>query len=587
MRRNSMRIMSQAVSLWFCALGFSPFGLARPQELRSVSPIPLPFHALHLRCGATDWKLSAASFLKPGPDSAERELSIDVKEPWMLTDGDSCILTETVEPFLWGAWQRQYVLDTVRLRAPSSAALIADAKASDHPFRVIFPKLGRYRAIYKVAEASLSFVADGVKAPGDVVWSWPGTASIDAAQRLYVELRDPAPSLVRVAPATGKAIWKYRAKERLNFNPECNDEERVLVLEQGALLALDSQTGLPRWHFDLRGELPDSTALLSCPSDSPLVFLIHGSQNREITALRRDSGQSLWTFKGTSYLNVQGSEQGVLYLSSFEDGISRVVGVDHGTGVALWTRYLNSSWFNFDPKGALYVLEGTQLSRLNAKTGQELWQYQSAADWIYLSFEQNRTLITEKDRVVRIDPDSGLEIWSQRLQQFFSQPSFASVLKSGEVLVRASDAVTQRERSLILDGANGEVLWESNGILTQSFVSLAPGTESYRLEGATVASLNIRTGETAWTYRYPLMQATGNREPQFVHVHPNGSKLFVSYTSSARPEPEMGVLALNRETGAQLWQNFQGEPLTIEGRAGGLLIVNVGTRGGVAKAIQL
>ncbi len=584
MRRFSPWISSLALT--FCALSFfSLFGDGLGWALPRVAPpIPLPFHALHLRCNGTDWQLSPASLMHVGRDASELELTLDVKEPWMLKVGDSCLLTETVEPMKWGSWQRTYTLNPQRLKAPSSATLAVDQTLTPHPFRVIFPKLGRYRAVYKIAEASLSIITEGPQRAGDVVWTWPGTASLDAAARLFVELREPAPSLIRLEPASGRALWKYRAKEQLSFNPDCNDSQHAYVLERGALSAVGSETGLARWYYDLRGERPDSTALLSCPAGSPLIFLIHGDQNAEVTALERTSGKVRWTYRGTHFLNVQGSEDGVLYLSSFQDGISRIVGLDRQSGAALWTRYLNSSWFNFDPQGALYVLEGTRLSRLHARTGRELWTYQSTADWLYLSFEQGRTLITEKDRVARLDPQSGSEIWSQRLATFYAEPAFASVLKSGEVLIRTSDTATQRERSLILDGASGAVLWESEGAEAQSFVSLAPDMESYRIEGAAIASLNIRTGDTSWTYRYPTSDL--GQAPQIVNVRPEGALLAVSFSRSARPQPEMGVLALDRATGQMLWQNFQEEPLTLEGQAEGLLIINVGTQSGVAKALK-
>ena len=113
----------------------------------------------YLRCNTTGWNVDDATRLVPVTvDGQLRELEFEVTQPWMVTNGDSCIVTATNQLNGWGTQTTEFGITSSPLVVPGGTQLIT---WGGH-FRIQFPELGTYRAQLNAANGSFS-----VGAPGD------------------------------------------------------------------------------------------------------------------------------------------------------------------------------------------------------------------------------------------------------------------------------------------------------------------------------------------------------------------------------------------------------------------------------------
>ena len=97
---------------------------------------------LYLRCNATSWDVVLENRLVPTSDPNRLTLTYEVKQPWMVTDWDDCVLTETPLKNQWGAWQRYYVLN-VKDAVVDSTYSVVEGQGN---FKVKYPQEGTYTA---------------------------------------------------------------------------------------------------------------------------------------------------------------------------------------------------------------------------------------------------------------------------------------------------------------------------------------------------------------------------------------------------------------------------------------------------------
>jgi hypothetical protein len=98
---------------------------------------------LYLRCNATTWDLNASSRLKSTSDPYSFDLTLTVKDAWMVSGGDSCVLTKTNALDGWGSSNESYgTRFGVAVTVPGGAPL----QSGSGSFQVKYPALGKYRA---------------------------------------------------------------------------------------------------------------------------------------------------------------------------------------------------------------------------------------------------------------------------------------------------------------------------------------------------------------------------------------------------------------------------------------------------------
>jgi hypothetical protein len=96
---------------------------------------------LYFRCNATGWDVNDATRVKPTADPYVFSLVYDVTQPWMVSNGDSCVLTQTNQLNGWGTAQAYFGAVHGAVNAPGGDLL----SSSSSQIAIRYPALGRYK----------------------------------------------------------------------------------------------------------------------------------------------------------------------------------------------------------------------------------------------------------------------------------------------------------------------------------------------------------------------------------------------------------------------------------------------------------
>jgi quinoprotein glucose dehydrogenase len=241
-----------------------------------------------------------------------------------------------------------------------------------------------------------------------VAWEYPTGAGQPphfnptvAGGRMYVQRGDG--KIVALDPATGKELWVSNTTGRiggrgLNYWRGANGEERLMLLNDGMVRAIDAKTGMVITSFgtnggvDLRGGLPAGHADTPRPlmTDNPgrifentyVVSLPAGAYDyasapAEIEAFDVITGQLKWTFNVVPRVGEFGSDTwpekdrekfgGVHNWSEFT--------IDPQTGIA----YIPTGTARYDFYGGNRPgnnLFANSIIAIDTRTGKRLWHYQ-------------------------------------------------------------------------------------------------------------------------------------------------------------------------------------------------------------------
>ena len=97
---------------------------------------------LYLRCNATGFGLTNANRLQPTSNGRLATLTFQVNEPWMVQNGDTCVVTETNVLNTWTSQTKSWSTGS-QLNAPDTKRL----SESWTQFVVRFPSTGTFRAV--------------------------------------------------------------------------------------------------------------------------------------------------------------------------------------------------------------------------------------------------------------------------------------------------------------------------------------------------------------------------------------------------------------------------------------------------------
>ncbi len=132
----------------------------------SITPVatqPAPLY-YYLRCNATNWNVESSNRMVADGDVVE--LSYNVNQSWMVSDGDQCIVTRTNQLDGWGTTQVALgPSKTTRLVVPSGNTAATTVVSAGQYFSVRYPALGRYEARLNPVTGELRIGTFGPDAP--------------------------------------------------------------------------------------------------------------------------------------------------------------------------------------------------------------------------------------------------------------------------------------------------------------------------------------------------------------------------------------------------------------------------------------
>ena len=257
------------------------------------------------------------------------------------------------------------------------------------------------------------------KVGGDSEFLLVGLRPVGDGNLIYAASQDG--KAVAIDPDTGKPRWKADLAVELSAGPGVGDGALVVATRDGSVILLDAGTGVEQWRTFVGGEI------LAQPLIKDDVVIVQTIDNRLISLARFD-GRQRWQIEQTMpALTIRGAASpmlvGSLVIAGFDNG--RLVAVDISNGDIEWDSMLALPTGRSDLDrladidGAIAVVgqdiyaAGYQgrVASIAAESGQVLWSREisshagMAADW-------NSVYTTREDgEVIALTRLNGAESW--------------------------------------------------------------------------------------------------------------------------------------------------------------------------------
>ncbi|MCC5961989.1 MAG: PQQ-binding-like beta-propeller repeat protein [Rhodobacteraceae bacterium] len=252
--------------------------------------------------------------------------------------------------------------------------------------------------------------------------------------RLYVTSAFGSVSALDLA--SGEVIWTNRFDAPVTAAPTFAGDHLYVVASDSTGWALDAATGREDWQ--LSGAPSPSSMVGGAAPAMAGDLVLFPTPGGELIAAQRDTGQVMWRRA------VAGTRIGMAYASVTDVTGDPVVQGD-----------------------VIYV--GNQSGRvmaLNRRDGRPIWTADEAAYGPVWPAGGSIFLLSDRNRVVRLDADSGAFIWGAELPLYTQErerrragifPHYGPVLAGGRLIVGSGDG-TMRS----FDPTSGEVIREAS-----------------------------------------------------------------------------------------------------------------------------
>ncbi len=536
-----------------------------------------PATYLYLRCNSTSWGVDAKSRLVPTGNPNVFQISLDIREPWMVTDGDDCVLTQTPEKDGWGAWQKYYSTHFYPSTVPSAGRFYSQDNASGFNFKMKFSQLGRFQALVNWQERFISVTKEGESARGNVVWASAGDPMVGEDGSMYrsnhvYELNKTFVSRVDVSLA--RDLWVREFQNGGTLYSECAWKDLVVTFADGMLRGIDPSTGADRWTNDFSGRINNLSSMspsVICRGDSERIYFTYSNWETSqygFGAVSRNSGRLLWQQETTSYPLVAAVTANHIVVQGEENSQRTYQAYSVSNGALAWARTESgyAEWY-VDGAGNLFMEGGEYperaFSRIVPTTGVALWTV-SIGDRSG-KLDQYGPLVSGRNAFSRLDPETGRTLWEITA----SNPSantylWSNVLRAKKIAVMTTSGDPTTATVALADGNTGQQIWtrvlpsgKTGNVLQDKAgqVYLAVGDELWALDQS--------TGLTKWTFR-PAERLDDSfpygRGVRAI-VDSDDNNIYVSYSEYGYRCNPMGVAALDPTSGAVRWDHFAGAPL--------------------------
>ena len=272
---------------------------------------------------------------------------------------------------------------------------------------------------------------------GDVRWARALGAPVDSTPAVangVVFAQSHAGRVVALRAASGVTVWERagRADAPLPWGHESGDcytsspaiaGDSVLIGGgDGALRALDAQTGRERWHLMTRGRVRATPAV-----HAGRVFV--ASFDGDVYAADLATGKPAWRFEteghqlesgkfGYDRRSVQSSPAIANGVVTFGSRDGHFYGVDEATGTQRWRLHDTVWWINASPameNGRAYATssDGRYVEAVESATGKPVWTFDAASNFFgSVALAGDVAFAGDFDgRLHALDKATGKELW--------------------------------------------------------------------------------------------------------------------------------------------------------------------------------
>ncbi|MFP3854590.1 MAG: PQQ-binding-like beta-propeller repeat protein [Anaerolineales bacterium] len=330
----------------------------------------------------------------------------------------------------------------------------------------------------------------GARAPST---SWPGLAVQDGVA--YVAFNQ---AIYAVDVENGREQWRYLPGEDQAtsfFAQPAVDSDAGIVYAgsfDGDVVALEQDTGNVIWNHRLTG-----ARIIGGPALAGDLLLVP-SANRQLYALRTDSGQEVWTFRSErAFWSTPRVEGEFVYLAGLDHVLYKLALED---GSIVWERDLSGALADEPASFNGLLLVGTfgeQLNAVDKETSEVAWSVETG-DWVWgnpVVFEDTAFFGDVSGRFYAVNRQ-GTPIWEFNVEgQVAASPAAADgfvylVTEDGSIYARAAeDSTPEWEQNL-----EGRLLTDPVVIEETLLVAAIDGDNL-------LTAFDINSGAIRWTYQ--------------------------------------------------------------------------------------
>ncbi len=520
----------------------------------------------YLRCNSTSWALDETSRMKETSDPNHLEINFAILQSWMVEGNDSCTLTETTQRDDWNGIITHYKINGVLVAEGPSATLQLTAPSSTFNLKV--PKQGPYKATLDLTSRAISLHSAAPSEPSNLELAWElkgGSLITDRGGHFFFQSAGSSnTSLSRVDAESGRELWKLTLPGYQYFDTNCSDGDSLFLYADYKIRAIHIDSGKELWTVDIPKGNQDYQGPITCRERTNEIYVNFGDGLKNIRAVNKKSGQIVWDFmnsdQGQSTPYIQNTDWTNLYLSDYVDGAIKLSAIDQKNGRLTWSQHLSqTSFLNVDGDGRLFLQGDKQVSRLSPKDGSTMWTYVSNADYLYLDNNAPGIIYANEPGLIsRLDPDKGLPLWTYTYRSSDEDsPIFASVLKSGEVLINNFTESNKTLKVQLVGKDDGRLQWEST-LSGDNYASVREDTAGnlFEFRSNRISGINKTNGKVKWSHVHEA--EAGHGAEYIFNAEKVDGKVIVIYGLNGLKYPPIGFKILDADTGAVLGKNSLG-----------------------------
>jgi len=298
------------------------------------------------------------------------------------------------------------------------------------------------------------------------------------ATRVYVGSGDG--NLYALDRKTGAVVWRFAAGSAVDASPSVANELVICATIDGRIFAVHENTGGLRWSMQTGPALPRNApraAGWDLFASSPVIIgktVVIGAQDGAVYALDLESGKQRWKVQTEGKVRSTPAVSGQTVVVGSFDG--KVYALDLNTGKEKWVHRtvgdtLDSKKFGFDRRavqsspaiadGMVYV--GSRdggLYSIDLNTGERRWRFTHRGSWVVGSpaVSGGTVFVGSSDGhfLQAVDGASGKELWRYEA----GENVLASPLRIGDLLIAATyNTGAPRGDLIAFDAASGAVRW--------------------------------------------------------------------------------------------------------------------------------
>jgi outer membrane protein assembly factor BamB len=266
--------------------------------------------------------------------------------------------------------------------------------------------------------------------PGDQTEN--GSPPVIAQGMLLIETAD---HLRAFDLASGQQRWIY--EERGSYISPAVAGDLVYIraesANEGAVIALNLQTGKPVWDFKPNKLSSEANNYYGGHITSPVIVdgVVYIGAGKELYALDAKTGAERWIFAAQDYVTASasiGADQ--IYISDFR----YVYAINLADGTLRWAIPVETA-FSFSSVAAsdlVLVTSGTKVLALGANDGAQRWQLDISGQTLIPAAADDRlAYVKSTETLYALDLATGKEVWRFHDTNFVSLP----VLVGGQVFL--------------------------------------------------------------------------------------------------------------------------------------------------------